>query len=185
MKLKRRRNPAIALILLGFFLAGTGCGYRVRSSVGSLPAGIRSLGIPVFQNTTNEYKVEQLLTGAVLKEFNLRTRVRISPQKTGVDALLLGEITAVNSTPVAFDSRSFGSAYIVRVQMSARMIRLEDSKILWQDKGFTFQERYTLNGNVRDFFSEENPALSRLAEALASNLVSTIMESRSLDSSKP
>src|SRR5690606_17920675 len=58
---------AVAAILLAA-AALSGCGYRVRSSVGKLPSEAQSLGIPTFRNLTTYYKIEQLITGAVLKE---------------------------------------------------------------------------------------------------------------------
>ena len=117
--------------------------------------------------------MEQWITGAVLKEFNARTRIQVHSTQSGADAVLLGEILSVQSTPVTYSSRSFGSAFMVTVQISAKMIRLKDSKVIWQ------------NNDVKDFFFEENPALDRLAKAFAASLVSTIIESQSLDTQKP
>ena len=54
---------------LALALACSACGYRVRSSVGTLPSGAQSLGIPTFKNLTSQYKIEQLISSAVLREF--------------------------------------------------------------------------------------------------------------------
>lgn len=180
-----KRKWSITVILLGFILANAACGYKVRSSVGTLPDELGSLGIPTFQNYTNEYKVEQLITKAVLKEFNIRTRLPIVSKKTGVDAVLQGEITSVASTPVTFSAQSFGSAFIVTLRTRVKLIRLKDSHIIWQKNDYSFRGRYTLNKEVRDFFSEENPTLERLAQDFATSLVSTILESQPLDPPKP
>jgi len=181
MKLKRTTTALILVWMLGTF----SCGYSVRSSIGSLPEGIHSIGIPAFENLNNEYKVEQILTDAVLKEFNRRTRVLVRSSSSGVDAVLQGKVQSVQSSPVTFGSRSFGSAYMLSVNVSVQLIRLNDSKILWQNKNLTFRERYTLNRDVSDFFNEENPALERLAHSFAESLVGLILESQSLDPSKP
>jgi hypothetical protein len=180
-----KRYYILSALLMIVTLGNAGCGYRVRSSVRALPEDIESLGIPTFINRTSQYKLEQWITGAVLKEFNARTRVQVHSTQSDADAVLLGEILSVHSTPIAYSSRSFGSAFMVTVQISAKMIRLKDSKVIWQNKNFTFRERYALNSDVRDFFFEENPALDRLAKAFAASLVSTIIESQSLDSPKP
>jgi hypothetical protein len=152
-----------------------GCGYRVRSAVGNLPSGIQSLGVPTFENRTYEYKVEQQITGAVLKEFSLRTRIRVSSRKTGVDAVLLGEIRNISSSPVTFGSDTFGSAFLVTVQVSVKLVRLKDSAVLWENSDFLFRERYQLNSKVSDFFNEEGPALDRLSREFAASLVSTVL----------
>jgi hypothetical protein len=153
------------------------CGYQVRSSIRSLPAGIQSLGIPTFRNTTPQYKVEQQISAAVLKEFTTRTRIPINSNSTGVDALLIGEIRSVSSSPVTFGTDSFASAFLVTVQMSVKLVRTSDSKVLWENSDFLFRERYVLNAKLSDFFSEENPALERLSRDFASSLVSTVLNS--------
>jgi hypothetical protein len=155
-----------------------GCGYRVHSSVGKMPASVGSLGIPTFENRTNQYKLEQQISSAVLKEFSVRTRIPVSSAKTGVDAVLLGEIRNASSSPVAFGSDTFGTAFLVTVQMSIKLVRVKDSAVLWEKPDFLFRERYQLNPNATDFFSEEGPALERLAREFAASLASTVLNRR-------
>lgn len=181
-KWERHRALVWALAIIACHSA---CGYHVRSSVGTLPQGIQSIGIPTFKNLTNQYKIEQLISSAVLKEFSLRTRARVNSSKSGVDAVLLGEIRNVSSTPVTFGtqtegSQTYASAFLVNVSISVKLMRLKDSSIIWQKEDYFYRDRYELNSQVRDFFSEENPALERLSRAFASDLVSTI-----LNNSKP
>ncbi len=152
------------------------CGYRVRSSVGTLPHGMESIGVPTFRNLTSQYKIEQMISSAVLKEFSLRTRVRVVSSNSGVDSVLLGEIHSVSSTPVTFGLETFGNAFLVTVRMSVKLMRLQDSTIIWQNEDYVYSERYILNSIVGDFFSEENPALNRLSQDFASSLVSTILD---------
>jgi hypothetical protein len=178
---KRSLDSLGILLLFGLTLMGSACGYRVRSSVGRLPSGVQSLGIPTFRNLTNQYRIEQLISGAVLREFSLRTRALVNSSNSGVDSVLLGEIRGVSSVPVTFGtqtigSQTFGSAYLVTVQISAKLIRMKDSAIIWQNDNFLYRERYVLNASVSDFFSEENPALERLARDFASSLASTILD---------
>lgn len=178
---KPHKRPAFGVFgfLLAVALACSACGYRVRSSVGTLPSESHSIGIPTFKNLTTQYKIEQLISSAVLKEFSTRTRATVNSSDSGVDLVLLGEIKTVSSVPVTFtiqtDQQTYASAFLVTVQLSVKLMRLRDSSILWQNQDFLFRERYVLNGNVQDFFSEENPALERLAHSFAATLVSSIL----------
>jgi hypothetical protein len=171
------RKAGFGIVLLVAIL-GASCGYRIRGSVGRLPSGIQSLGIPTFRNSTNQYKIEQIISIAVLKEFSIRTRIPVNSSSSGVDAVLLGEIFNVSSVPATFGSQTFGSAFLLTVQMRVKLVKLKDSTIIWQKDGFLYRERYVLNSNVKDFFSEENPALERLALDFAASLASTILENR-------
>jgi hypothetical protein len=169
------------LLLLAISLIFAACGYRVRSSAGKLPSGIQSIGIPTFQNRTDRNKIEQMISSAVLKEFSLRTRTPINSSNSGVDAVLLGEIQKVSSVPATFGtqtigSQTFGSAFLITVEGAIKLVRTRDSKILWQNERFLFRERYVLNANVREFFSEDNPALERLARSFASSLAGAILD---------
>ena len=175
------RYIAKLLLFTYIMLFVSACGYRIRSAVANLPAGLESLGVPTFTNLTREYKIEQLLTVAVLEEFRARTRVPINSSKSGVDAVLLGEIRSVSSVPVTFGTQNiggqtFGSAYQITVRVNVQLMRLRDSAILWQNRDFIHRERYVLNTEVKDFFDEENPALERLAQDFSASLASTILD---------
>ncbi|MBN1571247.1 MAG: hypothetical protein JXA73_25650 [Acidobacteria bacterium] len=179
--MKKSFKPKKMLVLAGIILLSAGCGYRLRSSKGELPHGIQSLGIPTFRNLTTQYKIEQILSGAVLREFALRTQIPVNSSSTGVDSVLEGEIKNVSSTPVTFGtqtigSQTFGSTFMITVQMSVKMKRLSDSSIIWENDNFTFREQYVLNANIKDFFAEENPALDRLARQFAASLASTVLD---------
>jgi outer membrane lipopolysaccharide assembly protein LptE/RlpB len=181
-EIKRQTTITVKLLLL---IVATGilcsCGYKVRSSAGKMPEGIQSIGVPTFRNLTSEQKVEQLLTRAVLRELSIRTGRPVTSDKTGVDAVLHGEIRSVSSAPVTFrtqqsGSQTFGAAFLVTVQANVSLVRTRDGMVLWQNENYVYRERYVLNTSVQDFFSEENPALERLASSFAATLAGSIFD---------
>jgi hypothetical protein len=183
-KMSYKKQSSIVFLLFIGIVAITvcsGCGYKVRSSVGSLPSGAQSIGIPTFKNLTTTYKIEQRITSAVIREMAQKTRSTVNSSNSGVDLVLLGEIYYVNSTPVVFGndtnkSQTFGSAFMITVQMHVKLMRLKDSAVVWRNDDFLFTERYALNPNVKDFFSEDNPSLDRLAKNFAASLASSILD---------
>jgi outer membrane lipopolysaccharide assembly protein LptE/RlpB len=162
-------------ILLGQVLMTSGCGYHIAGSVRNLPGGVNSLGIPIFKNLTREYKLEQQITAAVLREFTLRTKIPVNSQANGVDAILVGEIRSLNATPTTFGSDAFASAFLVTVEMSVKLVRLKDGSVLFENPGYSFQERYVMSTKVTQFFSEQNSALDRLARDFAASLASAVL----------
>lgn len=164
-----------ATLVLGLTLGCVGCGYRLTSAVKGFPAEIHSLGIPTFRNLTHQHKLEQQITRAVLKEFSLRTQLPVSSSSSGVDALLLGEIRSISSSPVTFGTDTFGSGFLVTVQISVKLVRLSDGAVLFENPDYLFRERYVITSKVTDFFSEENPALERLSREFAASLASTLL----------
>jgi hypothetical protein len=153
----------------------TSCGYHLAGSVGRLPGGVRSIGIPTFKNDTRAYKVEQQLTGAVLKEFTVRTGTPVTSDSSGVEAVLLGEVRDVNSSPITFGTDAFGSTFQITLQVSVRLVRVKDGALLWENPNFTFRGRYVLTSKVSEFFSESNAAVDLMAREFAASLASTLL----------
>lgn len=156
-------------------LLGVACGYRVRGAVRTLPGGLGSLGIPTFVNATPQLGLEQILSRAVLQEFTARTRLPVSSRASGVDGVLRGEVRSISSTPVTFGDDAFGSTFLVTITASVQLVRARDGAVLWENRDLLFRERYVLNRKVVDFFSEEGPALERLAREFAASVASTVL----------
>lgn len=173
--IRRRACPSLPGIILLAALPLCACGYRVRSSVGHLPSGLQSLAIPAFHNLSPQFRAEQKITAALLKEFSTRTRIRVVAEASGADAVLQGDIVSAIASPVTFGTDTFGSAFLITIQIGVKLVRRSDAAVIWENPAFLFRERYTLNSRVKDFFSEENPAVDRMARDFAASLASTIL----------
>jgi hypothetical protein len=171
-----RRNLLLAALLAGTISLAAGCGYHLTGAVRNLPGGVKSLGVPIFKNNTREYKLEQQITGAVLQEFRMRTKVPVNSQSSGVDAVLYGEIRTLSATPTTYGADTFASAFLVTVEMSVKIVRVKDGAVLFENPGYSFEERYVLNTKVTQFFSEQNSALDRLARDFAASLASAVLK---------
>jgi outer membrane lipopolysaccharide assembly protein LptE/RlpB len=162
--------------MLAAVLAASGCGYHVVGRTNALPAGAHTMAIPAFVNRTTTYRIEQILTQAVVHEFIARTNYRISPESDGADLLLQGEVTNIGSGAVLFDPTT-GRATTVVVTVNLR-ITLQDraGKILYQNNNFVFREPYEISEDIPSFFQEEGPALNRMSRDFAVQLVSDVLE---------
>lgn len=165
-------------VLCGEFSAG--CGYALAGHGSSLPASIRTIGIPTFVNSTTVFNVETLLTEKVRREFIGRGRYKVLPQAADVDAVLTGTISSITVAPVSFAANQLASRYTIT--MSAR-IEFRDAKgtILWENPSLVFRQDYEASsaGNVTDaaaFFGHETNALDRLSDEFARAIVSAILE---------
>jgi len=63
--------------LLGLLSLLAGCGYHAMGHATRLPANIRTIAIPGFKNQTQTYRVEQILTTQVVREFISRTKFQV------------------------------------------------------------------------------------------------------------
>lgn len=176
MLLKRNAGLTLILCTLPGVLAAIGCGYHVVGRASTLPAGAHTLAIPAFTNRTTTYRIEQILTEAVVREFNARTKYRVVPEAGGADLSLQGEVTAINSGAVLFDPTT-GRATTVLVTVNLRVaLQNRAGKTLYQNNNFVFRQPYEISIDIPSFFQEEGPALNRMSRDFAAQLVSDVLE---------
>jgi hypothetical protein len=175
------RSSRFTLRTFGFIcgwlllIVTSGCGYRLAGKATAIPTNIDSIAIPIFYNKTTKYRLEQRLTSAVVDQFVARTRYRIVPDVSQAKALLTGEVTEFNSTPVIFASGA-GATFLVTVRMRVLMKDTTTHKILFENNNFYFREEFEISRGSKEFFPEEGPAMDRLAREFSRTLVSSILE---------
>jgi outer membrane lipopolysaccharide assembly protein LptE/RlpB len=167
------RILAVTLLALGI----AGCGYRAGGHAATLPASVHTIAIPAFVNQSKTYRVEQVLTAAVVREFVNRTHYRILNQESGdADATLRGTVVSTQLTPVAYDSVTGRAASaIVVVNMKVSLVD-RHGKVLFENPNCSFHDQYQIAREITSFFEEESPAVDRLAQDFARTLVSNILE---------
>ena len=166
-------RPLVALL----FLAFCGCGYHTSGKADLLPTDVQTIAIPAFQNQTRTYKVDQLLTQAVVHEFIGRTRYRvINNPGHNADANLKGTVTYCFVYPVTFDTATLRVATVEVVIGANVTLTDRDGRVLYSNPNYSFRDQYQLARDVATFFQEESPALERMSRDFARTLVSNILE---------
>ncbi len=158
-------------------LASAGCGYRPAGQASRLPAYVKVIAIPAFENQTTWMRLEQRLTAAVMEEFIHRTRYRITSTEAEADAVLTGNVLSATTAPVLFDpSTGRASAVQVTVTVAVDLRDRQSQEVLYANPNYIFREQYEITGDVASFFEEREPALDRLARDFAATLVSAVLE---------
>jgi len=164
------------LLLASWCVFSTGCGYRTAGHANLLPSDLRTLAVPAFVNQTQTYKIEQMLTAAVIQEFVTRTKYHVTTDANSADATLRGTVLSTYTTPLTYDSKT-GRAASVLVIVSMN-VSLSDrrGRILYQNPSYTFREQYQVSQELSSFFEEDSPAFQRLSHEFARTLVSNVLE---------
>lgn len=162
--------------MVSLLLLSVGCGYRTAQHSVRLPADIRTIAIPSFVNQTQAYRIEQILTAAVVREFDTRTNYRVTSNPADADAVLRGTVLTTQAAPLTYDSAT-GRAATVLVTVTTQ-ISLTDRKgnVLYQNPGYVFHEQYQISREISSFFEEDTPALDRLSRQFAHTLVADVLE---------
>jgi outer membrane lipopolysaccharide assembly protein LptE/RlpB len=170
----RRLAPALAALLC--LLTG-GCGYHTAGRTVSIPDNVRTIAVPAFASQVQTFKVEELLTKAVVREMVTRTHYHIiSEENNDADATLHGTVLSTYATPLTYDSKTGRAASALVVVTMKVSLTDKHGKVLYQNPGYLFREQYQVSNDLATFFEEDSPAYQRLSRDFAQTLVSNILE---------
>ncbi len=165
--------PVLLLIVLSAWTA-TGCGYRHASASRSLKG--QSIAVEPLINRTTTFEVEQVLTRALIRSLVEKSSYRVVQDASKADVVLRGEILSVLATPVIFGQETFGTAFLVTLNAKVELKDRRTGKLIFKNDSYLFREQYEINADVKYFFSEQNPALERIAADFGSSVVSSVLE---------
>ena len=164
-------------VLAAATLLATGCGYHTSGTAVELPQNIHTIAIPAFVSRSQTFRIEQLLTDAVVREFNVRTQYHVIHDTNGdADAVLKATVLSASATPLAYDSqtgRAASALITVSIQVS---LTDRQGKVLFENPSYLFHDQYELSRDLPSFFEEESPAVDRLSRDFARTLVANILE---------
>lgn len=170
-----RSWPRAWLALLCLFTAG--CGYHTAGHAVLIPDNVQTIAIPTFVNDTQTFKIEQMLTSAVVREMTTRTHYHVlTNSSSDADAILRGTVLATASTPLTYDSRT-GRASSVLITVSMKVALTDkQGKLLYENPSYVFRQQYQVSSDLTSFFEEDTPAFQRLSREFAHTLVSDVLE---------
>jgi Lipopolysaccharide-assembly len=163
-------------------VAAAGCGYALAGRGSSVPAHIRTIGIPLFLNRTPFVTLEQLFTEKVRVEFQSRGRYSVQPTETGADGIVRGEVTGMSAAPAGFNNAQIATRYRFTVAVSVKFEDATQKKTLWENPALSFSDEYELQSRVVGtidapvFLEQERAAIERLSTDFARSVVSAILE---------
>jgi len=165
------------LVAAGLLFSTASCGYHEVGHTSALPPNIHTIAIPAFASHSQTFRIEQLLTDAVIREFNTRTQFKvIHDTHQDSDAVLKGTVLSATAAPLAYDAQT-GRAVSALVTVSVQ-VTLTDSagKVIFQNPAYLFHDQYEISADLPRFFEEDSPAVDRLSRDFARTLVANILE---------
>ena len=153
------------------------CGYHVGGRADLLPKNIRTIAIPAFANVTTRYRLSDLLSSAITREFISRSRYRIVADPNNADAVLSGSVVNFFAYPTTFDpntNRAAGVQAIVMLQVTLR--NRATNAVIFNRPNMEFRQNYEISVDPKAYFDESDAALERLSRDVARSVVSAILE---------
>jgi outer membrane lipopolysaccharide assembly protein LptE/RlpB len=174
------------LVAAGAVLAALGltaaCGYALAGRGSTLPAHIRLIGIPEFENGTPYPDLERVVTESVRAEFQSRGRFRVQPEAGAVDAVLTGRIIRLDLVPATLTTSLQASRYIVSLVVSVEFRdQTNNNEVIWANPSMTFRDEFDVPSTASGVdptaaFRQDVNAVDRLAKSFARTAVTSILE---------
>lgn len=171
-KLRSIFCTAILLLCSGY----TEC-YKPVGRGDFLPKHIKTLAIPTFQNQALRFKVEQRFTAAMTDEVLRRARsLNVVSVAEGADAVMVGVIKYFTLKPALIDDIGRARIFEVTITVGLTVRDQTKNKILFDNQNLVVTSEYEISGDPQSFFTEEGPAVERLARDFARRVLTTILE---------
>ncbi len=167
------RTSALALTLL--FVSGFGECYKpvTRSQ---MPAYIKTVAVPAFQNNALRFKIEHRFTEAVMKELIHRGHgLRVQSEREGADAVIDGVVKNFGFSGVLLDDQGRARVFEVTITAAVTVRDQHENRVLYDNQNFVFRGEFEFANDPRNFFNEEDPAVMRIARSFAESIVSTLI----------
>src|SRR5262249_32161146 len=130
-----------------------------------------------FQNQALRFKVEQRFTSAMVNEVLRRARaLEVVADPAGADAVMNGTIKGFSIRPVLLDDLGRARSFEVTIAIALIVRDQTKNKIIYENQNYVFKDQYDISTDPQQFFSEEGPAVDRVARDFAKSVLTTILE---------
>lgn len=153
------------------------CGYHVGGKADLMPKSVQTIAIPAFSTLSTRYRLTDILPQEIGREFTQRTRFQIVQNPRDADAVLNGNLNNVLVSPNIYDPGT-GKAVMVQVTivLTVNLVERSTGRVLYSRPNWALHENYQVAAQAHQFFDESGPALQRLGQDVARDLVSAIIE---------
>lgn len=175
-RLSRIKGLAKALLIgVSLFAGIAGCGYTLEGRKLSVPREIRTIAIPTMTNQTVEPRIENIFTGAMVREFNQDSRLKVVPERRA-DSILEGTIQEFTISSVSYDASGLALEYRAKITMGVTFRRVDTGEILWAHPSLREIREYRVVSNVQSNEARKQLALEGIARELAERVHDSIVE---------
>ena len=120
------------------------CNYY--SMAGSIPAHIKSVSIPLINNETSEYGLEQKVTNNIIEKFNEIGILKVENSDIA-DSIIKGTISKVDESPYTYNKEESISEYRYKVFLKLDWYDVKNEKNLIS-KTYSGFGSYGLSGDI-------------------------------------
>ena len=112
-------------------VSGNQCGYYSFSG-SSLPAHIRTVAVPMFENKTSEFGVREDITDTIIIQFTQDNSLKVADRRSA-DSMVSGTIVNIREQAGAYNTNEEVKEIRVYVSVQAKYEDLKKHKTIWEE----------------------------------------------------
>ena len=117
-----------ALTAAGLLLSS--CGYTTSPAL--LPVHLKTVAVPVFENGTTEYTLEQEITNAVVQRFVRDNHLKVVDEKSA-NCVVHGRVTQYKNAVFGFTTASQASEFRITIAVHVTFKDRVKNREIWAD----------------------------------------------------
>ncbi|MFC1569674.1 LPS assembly lipoprotein LptE [bacterium] len=156
---------SIAVLIAIFFCVQCGV-YTFSGS--TLPAHIKTVGIPLFEDRTAEFGIDQQITDLIIDAIRDDNTLKIA-DPGNADALLHGVITSIREPVGQYDANETASDFRVSLSIKASFEDMHQREVRWEGNFSDFGTYDNIETTREDAIKE---AVDKIAEDIINKTVS-------------
>ncbi|HBF42357.1 MAG TPA: hypothetical protein DDW42_01765 [Desulfobacteraceae bacterium] len=160
-------------IVFFLLLFSSSCGYRFTGG-GNFPAGVKSVFISVYKNSTSETGIENRFTNDLVNEVTRRQKVALTG-KDKADSIFSGVITTISIETISRKNTSSSSERRVTIAVDCKLTN-SMGRLIWSRRGISDNEAYDVTSDKQVTEKNKREAISLLSERLAENIYNRITD---------
>lgn len=167
-----RRTRILAAALVSGALGLASCAYTTSSAL--LPSHLKTVAVPVFENGTTEYTLEQEVTNAVIARFVADNHLKIVDERSA-NCVIKGRITAYKNSVFGFSQTAQAQEYRVTLAASVTFKDQVKNRELWSEADLVKTANYyvvdTPGAPAKTELDGRKEAIAKLAEEIVARSV--------------
>ena len=167
---RRWSAPVLGCLVLG--LGVVGCAYSTSSAL--LPTHLKTVAVPVFENGTTEYTLEQQVTDAVIARFVTDNHLKVVDERSA-NLLVKGRILGYRNAVYGFNTAVNAQEYRITIAVSVVLKDQVKNREIWNDGNLIRTSNYYVvdvpGDTARTELDGRKVAIDKIAEEILARTV--------------
>jgi len=166
----RAWRPVLGCLVLALGVAG--CAYSTSSAL--LPTHLKTVAVPVFENGTTEYTLEQQVTDAVIARFVNDNHLKVVDERSA-DLLVKGRILGYRNAVFGFNTAVNAQEYRITIAVSVVLKDQVKNREIWNDGNLIRTSNYYVvdvpGDSAKTELDGRKQAIDKIAEEILARTV--------------